>query len=483
MALELKQSLKLTQQLVMTPQLQQAIKLLQLSRLELAEEINQELEENPILDMGLSSDEPEEGNGLDRASEEQPVPPENDFAEVKVQEKLRDDMDWENFLGEYSSSSSAPNMSETPEEAPNYENFVSAKLTLTDHLTWQWRLQEITEKELRIGIQIIGNLDADGYLKASVEEIAALELVAVELVEAVLAMIQELDPVGIAARDLRECLLIQLNHLGLEDSLAAKIVRNHLPDLESKNYPKMARVLKTTKENLFIAEQVITSLNPRPGREYSGDEPQYISPDVYVNKVGDEYVISLNEDGLPKLRVSNYYKEILSTGNEVTPQAREYIQGKLRSAMWLIRSIHQRQRTIYRVTESIVKFQRDFLDRGVEYLRPLVLRDVAEDVELHESTISRVTSNKYVHTPQGLFELKFFFDSPINRFHGESLASESVKKRIKQIITAEDPKHPLSDQRIVEILQGANIDIARRTVAKYREMLGIGSSSHRKKYF
>ena len=482
MALELKQSLKLSQQLVMTPQLQQAIKLLQLSRLELIDEINQELEENPVLELTQTADETDDGNGGEPVREEAPAP-DNDFAEVKVKEEAREDIDWESYLGEYSSTASAPSTHEVPSEAPSYENFISSPQTLFDHLSWQWGMVEADGVQQQIGLQIMGNLDDNGYLKSEIEEIAALENVEPAQVEAVLSMIQSLDPVGVAARNLKECLLIQLRYLDLGDSLAARIVENHLHDLETKNYQKIARSLKVNKEAVFAAERVILNLEPRPGRQFGGDEPQYISPDVYIYKLGGEYVVVLNDDGLPRLRVSRYYKDMLSESDTVTPQAKDYIQGKLRNAMWLIRSIHQRQRTIFRVTESIIKFQREFLDRGVEYLRPLVLRDVAEDVELHESTISRVTTNKYVHTPQGLYELKFFFDSPINRFHGESLASESVKKRIKQIIAAEDPKKPLSDQRIVEILRGANIDIARRTVAKYREMLGIASSNRRKKHY
>ncbi|MBU2549904.1 MAG: RNA polymerase factor sigma-54 [Proteobacteria bacterium] len=484
MALELRQNLKLTQQLVMTPQLQQAIKLLQLSRLELVEAINQELEENPVLDES-PSEEDFEAENIGAAAEEQPIEkPQNDVAEVRVEEeRLREDMEWESYLGEYSSTPSAPNTREVPSEVPSFDNFVSAPITLTDHLIWQWRLTDLDDADRLIGVQIIGNLEPDGYLAATIEEIAGLEGVSVERVERILARVQELDPVGVAARNLQECLLIQLRHMDLGDSLAARVVAEHIHDLENKNYQKISRQLKVSKEAVFAAERVILYLDPRPGRIYNNEEPQYISPDVFIYKMGDDYVIVLNEDGLPKLRVSQYYRDILGDKDSVTPQAKDYIQGKLRSAVWLIRSIHQRQRTIYRVTESIIKFQREFLDKGVEYLRPLVLRDVAEDVQLHESTISRVTTNKYVHTPQGLFELKFFFDSPINRFHGESMASESVKNRIKQIIAVEDPKKPLSDQRIVEILRGANIDIARRTVAKYREMLGIASSNRRKKHY
>lgn len=483
MALELKQSLKLTQTLVMTPQLQQAIKLLQLSRLELAEEISQELEENPVLEMAQTGDDPDAGEpdqDAERSAEEQPTKTE-EFNEVKVENDLAREFDWENYLGEYSSTPSHAQMYEAIDESPSYENFLSAKTSLTEHLVWQWRMIAMPVDEQRAGLQIIGNLDQDGYLKSTLEEIATLEGLSLETVEQALVRVQDLDPLGVGARDLKECLLIQLRFWGLGDSVAARIVENHLPDLESKNYANIARQLKQSKESVFAAEKIILGLEPRPGRQFHTEEPQYISPDVYVYKMSQDYVIVLNEDGLPKLKISQQYRDMLSDTMS-NPQAKDYLQSKLRGAMWLIRSIHQRQRTIYRVTESIIKFQREFLEKGVEYLKPLVLRDVADDVGLHESTVSRVTTNKYVHTPQGLFELKFFFDSPINRFQGESLASESVKKRLKQIVSAEDPRRPLSDQRIVEILRGANIDIARRTVAKYREMLKIASSSKRKKH-
>jgi len=486
MALQLRQSLKLSQQLVMTPQLQQAIKMLQLSRLELIDTISEELEQNPILEATTEEELSRTETSPEAEAEDKPQIPEaeNDFNEVKVEDTAREDIDWETYLGEYSSSASTPSsMREIPEET-NYDNFISAATSLTDHLTWQWRMNVLSPLEDRVGAQIIGNLNPDGYLTATVEEIAALESATPAEVEAVLARVQDLDPAGVAARDLKECLLIQLSRLAADTTLPERIVSDFLPELEKKNYPQIVRALKTTKEAVFAAIEVILSLEPRPGRAFSTEEPQYITPDVYIYKIGDDYVITLNEDGMPRLRVNSYYQKLLSNQQPASNQeAKEYIQGKLRAAVWLIRSIHQRQRTIYRVTESIIKFQREFLDKGVAYLKPLVLRDVADDVGMHESTISRVTSNKYAHTPQGIFELKFFFNSSINRFDGESLASESVKERIRLIIAAEDARRPLSDQRIVEILRGSNIDIARRTVAKYREMLGILSSSKRKKHF
>jgi RNA polymerase sigma-54 factor len=291
--------------------------------------------------------------------------------------------------------------------------------------------------------------------------------------------IQDFDPVGVGARTLQECLLIQARHIGADDDIVVAMIERHLPNLEKKNYPAIAKDLHEPIEEIVEAAKVIASFNPKPGRLYSDEEPHYITPDVYIHKVGDKYFVVPNDDGLPKLKISSFYRTAMSG----SPQAREYIQDKLRSAQWLIRSIQQRQRTIVKVTESIIKFQRDFFDKGIAFLRPLILRDVAEDISMHESTISRVTTNKYVHTPQGIFELKFFFNSGISRTDGDEIASESVKSKIKEIVGKEDPKHPFSDQRLVELLKDQNIDSARRTVAKYREQLGILSSSKRRQLF
>jgi RNA polymerase sigma-54 factor len=305
--------------------------------------------------------------------------------------------------------------------------------------------------------------------------------VGMEFAEAVLHRVQAFDPVGVAARDLRECLSLQVKHINADTPEIVAIIDRHLKHLESKNYQAIARDLKIPLEEVVKAVRVISRLEPKPGRSFTGEDAQYITPDVYVHKMGDRYVTVLNDDGLSKLRISGMYRAALKNGE--AGKAKEYIQDKLRSAVWLIRSIHQRQRTIYKVTESIVKFQRDFLDRGIAHLKPLILRDVAEDIGMHESTVSRVTTNKYVHTPQGIYELKFFFNSAINKTGGDEIASEAVKNHIRQIVAAEDMKHPHSDQKIVEILRGQGIEIARRTVAKYREVLGILPSSKRKKYF
>jgi len=348
---------------------------------------------------------------------------------------------------------------------------------------WQLGLSRIDGHDRVVATEIIGNLDEDGYLKASVEELSEITAVPVGQVERVLALVQEFDPSGVAGRDLRECLLIQVRQLGMAGTLVEAMLRDHVVDLENRKFPAIAKALGVSLDEVLAAAKVISHLDPRPGRPFSQEEVHYIVPDIFVYKISDEYVVVLNDEGLPNLRINAFYRSALSGSSVVDQKAGEYIQEKMRGAVWLIKSIHQRQRTIYRVTKSIVKFQRDFFDRGIEHLKPLVLRDVAEDIEMHESTISRVTTNKYVQTPQGLFELKYFFNSGINTTEGETVASESVKSRIKEIVSGENPRKPHSDQKIVEILHGQGIDIARRTVTKYREMLGIGSSTDRKRLF
>jgi RNA polymerase sigma-54 factor len=476
MALQLKQSLNLSQQLIMTPQLQQAIKLLQLSRLELLETITQEMETNPMLEEQVGED------GDDGAGPAESVETEEILPEVSVEEDTRrEDVDWEAYLGEYNTG-----WAETPYDAreyPSFENFTAQKPNLTSHLEWQLQMSDLTEEEREIGEHIIGNLDADGYLKVTVDEIAASTGRSLDDVEGVLDVIQRFDPVGVAARDTRECLLVQLRFNGWRKSLAEAILRNYMDRLENRDYDPIARGLGVTVEEVAEAVSVITSLDPRPGRRLSDDETVYISPDIYVFKVGDEYEIVLNEDGLPKLRINSFYRDVLMSKGAYAESTKEYIQDKLKSAAWLIKSIHQRQRTIYRVTQSIVRFQHEFLDKGIAHLKPLVLRDVAEDIEMHESTISRVTTNKYVHTPQGVYELKYFFNSAISGPGGEGVASESVKQRIREIIKGENRKKPYSDQEVAEILKADSINVARRTVAKYRETMGILPSRRRRQLY
>ena len=476
-AFELRQQLRLSQQLIMTPQLQQAIKLLQLSRLELLETIHQELETNPLLE------ETQEEVPTTEEVEASENLPEEPFQEVDVSEKIREDFDWESYLDEYSSGTPVLVETDHGKEWPSYDYKLTLPESLKEHLISQLRLTDLTETEKVIGAMIIGNLNGGGYLDATVDEIAQMGEVSAKQVERVLARVQLFDPIGVAARDLRECLLIQARTLNPVDELVIRILENHLHYLENKNYAALVRALKKTPEEVKAAIDIILGLNPRPGCAFDDDCTEYISPDIYVLKVDDEFIIALNEDGMPKLKVSNYYKEALSSDSSATSETKDYIQGKLRSAAWLIKSIHQRQRTLYKVAHSIVHLQSEFFEKGVAHLKPMVLRDVAEDVGMHESTISRVTANKYMHTSHGIFELKYFFNSSINSSVGESFASESIKERIRQLIRDEDSSKPYSDQDIVGILKEENVVIARRTVAKYREVLGILPSSKRKKTF
>jgi RNA polymerase sigma-54 factor len=474
MALQLKQSLSLNQQLIMTPQLQQAIKLLQLSRLELLETIYNEMETNPMLE-----EQPGEDSDEERRDSEEAKPTETAGEEVTVKESIREDVDWENYLSEYNTG-----WAESPYEdrdTPSFESFTASETNLTSHLSWQLSMSDLTDAQKQIGVHVIGNLDEDGYLQTSSEEIALATAHTEEEVTEVLRAIQKLDPVGVAARDTRECLLIQVKYQNLEGTVVERILLDHMDKLENRKYDQIARGLSLPIQEVLSAISVITSLEPKPGRQFNNERTIYISPDIYVFKVADGYAIFLNEDGLPKLRINHYYRQILSNKNEAEDGAKAYIHDKLKSAAWLIKSIHQRQRTIYRVTESIVRFQRGFLERGITHLKPLVLRDVAEDIQMHESTISRVTTNKYVHTPQGVFELKFFFNSAINGADGESVASESVKEHIRNIIKSEKKTKPYSDQDVADILKTMKINVARRTVAKYRETLGILPSRKRKR--
>lgn len=480
MALEIRQSLKLTQSLIMTQKLQQAIKLLQLSRLELLGEISQVLENNPVLEESQDEEKeestPEIGAPI-LASHEEPLEGEarkNGEPEASVQE-----WNWDNFLQD---RLMPPAFEEYEDrEALPFESLNPQKPTLKSHLLWQLCMAEVDEAVEGIGVMIIGNLDRDGYLRATVEEIAGELGADPARVEEVLMVIQGLDPPGVAARNLKECLKLQLKAQGRQDPLILAIIEDHLPNLGNKNYPAMARDLKAPVEKIIQACEVIFQLEPKPGRGFDTDDTDYITPDVYVEKVDNDYVIRLNDDGLPKLRVNSFYLEALRGPEKLPDTVKSYIQKHLDNALWFLRSIHQRQKTLHRVTESIVRFQRGFLDHGLSNLKPLTLRQVAEDVQMHESTISRVTTNKYVNTPQGVFDLKFFFNSGINMYLGDQIASESVKEKIRQIVHGENPENPLSDQEIADTLRRQDVLIARRTVAKYRGVLGVLSSSKRKK--
>jgi RNA polymerase sigma-54 factor len=490
MAFELKQNLKLSQQLIMTPQLQQAIKLLQLSRQELVEAINQEMEENPLLE----EVSPDEGNDEEvhaeieediRPVEREDVKEIERAVELAVEGDSREEFDWASYLEDYGPVGVSYGGKDG--EETSWDNILTEGQSLAKHLTWQMTLSSFSDDEERVCNQIIGNLEPNGYLCATISEIAQLENVGEEFVETVLKKVQEFDPPGIAARNLQECLLIQARMLGVKNKIIEVIIKEFLKDLELKNYSHIAHKLKVPLREVEIAVLLISGMNPKPGSIYSEEKTQPVIPDVYVVKAGDEYKIILNDDGLPRLRISNFYREIMAGisghGHNDAENGKKYIKDKVQSATWLIKSIQQRQNTIYKVAESIVKFQKEFFDNGIDFLKPLVLRDVASDIEMHESTISRVVNNKYMHSPQGIFEMKYFFGSSIKRTSEGTIASKSVKEEIKQIINGERPKKPYSDCEIVDLLKAKGINIARRTVAKYREMMGILPSSKRKKYF
>lgn len=472
--------LKMTQKLIMTPQLQQAIKLLQLSRLELTQTINQEMLENPLLE-DTAADSPEEETTsatLDGETEKR---------EEESSEKSDDlDLKWEDYYtdddrgdegGSYSAASS--------EERPSYDQTLTKAASLVDHLLWQLGLSSVTEKEKEIGTVLVGNIDDNGYLGASLEEIARTVSSPVESVEKVLKVIQGFDPTGVGARDLKECLLIQTAQLGLSGSLVDAVIKDHLEDLEKKRYQNIAKSCNVTLQEVLHAAKVIEHLEPKPGRPFFSAENLHVIPDVFVVKSEGKYVVLLNDDGLPKLKISPFYRSLLRSKETVAETTKTYLEEKFRSALWLVRSIEQRNRTIQLVAESIVNFQYEFMEKGISYLKPLILKQVADDISMHESTVSRVTTNKYMFTPQGIFELKFFFNSSLPRVGNgeENLSSIAVREMIRKMVSEEDPVHPLKDQEIVERLKQNDVDIARRTVTKYRAWLKIPPASRRKRPF
>lgn len=470
MALETRLALKTTQRLVMTAMLQQAIKLLPLSRLELVQKIHQEMLENPFLDETLAQEEGEAG--------------EEEFAqETETETDTSDDLDidWEVYLQDSGGDMSAP--LDRDRETPSLEATLRNETSLTEYLVWQLSLAVHDELGREIGAYLIGNIDDDGYLQGQVDEVAAALGVDEAQVEKVLGIVQSFDPVGVGARDLRECLLIQLSHLDMDDSLAGRIVADYLPLVDERYFRKLARDLDAPLGEVIAAVKLIRELDPKPGSRYNAHRVEYIVPDVVVVKMGDEYQIMLNDDGMPRLRINSMYQNILRRGDGMQGDTKEYLEDKFRSAVWLMKSIEQRRQTLLKVAKSLCKFQREFLDKGLPYLRPLVLKDVADDIGMHESTVSRVTTNKYIHTPQGVFELKFFFHSGLGSYGGDAMSSVSVKDIIQKAVAAEDARGPLTDQQLVQLLENKGIKIARRTVAKYRQELRIPPASRRKRLF
>jgi RNA polymerase sigma-54 factor len=481
MAVKMNQSLKQTQNLLMTPQLQQAIKLLTLTHLEMTNVISQEMVENPMLEEANDGSDPVLEN-LENKNQEASS---DNFSGPELIEGSKDQFDWQSYVENYnnSSSSSAPNVREykSADEMPNYENMISRGMSLIDHLEWQIKMESLPEQEREFAIEIIHNLNEDGYLGVEFDHLVQNADIDKDRAERVLWMVQGLDPVGCACSSLQECLLAQAYALEERVPLVEKILKNFFKEFHHKELGSIQKSLGVSQEAIAHAEMMIHSFNPKPGRQISAEEIHYIIPDIYVKDMGNgEYSISLNDEGVPRLRVSKLYQALMnSKGNQET---QEYVQNKLRNAMWLIKSIENRQRTIKKVAQAIVKYQKEFFKKGPAFMKPMVLKDIANEIEMHESTVSRVTTNKYMHTPIGTFELKYFFSAGIGGDKGGvDIASEALKLKIKKLVDSEDPRKPLSDQKIVELLKKDDVQVARRTIAKYREMLHIPSSSKRRR--
>ena len=479
----------LQQRLVMTPKLQQALKLLQMPTLELQQVLKQEVLQNPLLeeidDADMDSDEEEpaeieessETRAEAQAAKAEPAEDE-ESAEAKKERTSTDD---------YFESSFGSGDGFTNEESR--EDFVErvpvAKQSFSEYLMSQLRLVTKDDMQLSIGAYIIGSLDDSGYLTASLDEIARAMPIPVDRigeVENVLKIIQTFDPVGVGARDLRECLLIQLEAKGMGDTLAARIVREHFDDFKQRKYLDLSKALRMPLKEVQEQAHIIGSLNPKPGLDIIAEEPKYVIPDLVVDRVGDRLIVSLNDRNVPRLRISQSYRDELQQNVELDTEAKDFIQSRLKNAKWLIQTIEQRRRTMIKVMEAIVEEQREFFEKGAVALRPLTLQQVASKISMHESTVSRVTTNKYVQTPRGVYELKYFFSSSLSTEDGEEVSAKSAKMNIKGIIAKEDTRRPLSDQKIADILKKDGLIIARRTVAKYREQLGILPARHRKQY-
>lgn len=451
-------TLEQSQKLIMTPELRQAIELLQFNSLELKEYITTELEQNPMLESLSSGDEFE---NLDKYTEDKEV-------------------DWKEYLEKYDDISYRPQVDKNIKEY-NYESFVSYDPTLKEHLMSQLNLVCLGNKEWKIGENIVQNIDENGYLNIPLEDIAEYMKCNVQEVEILLNIVQTFEPLGVGARDLRECLLIQVREIKPVESYIIRIIEEYLEDLGHNRIQKIAKELNIELEQVQDACDYIKRLEPKPGRCFHGnsDDVKYVTPDANIELIEGKFVVVLNETAGPRLNINSYYKEMMKTGKD--KNTIEFLNEKFNSAMWIIRSIEQRRSTIKKVIESILKFQMEFFLEGARSLRPLTLKDVAEDIEMHESTISRATSGKYVQTPRGLFELKYFFSSGLLGDDGD-ISSISIKSTLKELIDGENIKKPYSDQKISEILKSQGINISRRTVAKYRDELNIPSSSMRRRY-
>ncbi|MBN1354682.1 RNA polymerase factor sigma-54 [bacterium] len=475
--MEQRLTLKLATKLVMTPNLQLAIKLLQLNKIELIEAINKELQENPAFDLETVSTDPVVA-GSEKVTSMDSKSPDTEAVDNLTSEEQHSlgEMDWESYFDNGADYGYFPSEEKNPVA---YENIVHRSQTLAEHLFWQLSLTRLNRDDQYLGVHIIGNIDDDGYLTLTTEEIAQKTMASPEHVEKILEIIQSFDPIGVGARNLKECLLLQVRQSDFEiNPHAESIIDRHLQNLERNAIREISRDLNISIEDVHVAIDFIRTLEPKPGRAYSISTTQYIQPDVFIFKVDQDYKIVLNEQGLPKLKINRLYQQYKAKGTDL--ETKQYVEQKFRNALWLIKSVEQRQRTIYKVSESILKYQKAFFNNGIKELRPLVLRDVAEDIGMHESTVSRVSTNKYMHTPQGIFEIKFFFHSGLSTLHGEDVSSIRVKEMIKNLVLNENPKAPLSDRAIMSKIKDQGINIARRTIAKYREELKIPPSNRRR---
>lgn len=452
----------------MTPALLQKIELLTLNRLELTDLLNQELGQNPVLE-----EVPDQLDGEDKRNEEK-------TEKEKEKDEAYEEFDYEYFFGEYLTPSyRSSRESESDDNHRSFDHFLTTPPTLAEHLNWQLNLSDISDDLREIGYFIIGNINENGYLMSSLEEIAEQLAMPAAKVEETLRIIQSLDPIGVGSRNLQECLLIQIRAAGLEGSLAEKLITDYLPLIEPKKFKEIAKAADCELDDVLAALEIVRRFSPNPGQKYNSQDPIYIQPDVYLYKVGDDYEIVLNDDGLPKLRLNRSYRELLKK-KSLPKDTRSFIKERFRSAIELLKSVDQRQQTIYRVCTAIVQRQSQFLDQGIMYLKPMLIKDVAEELGVHSSTISRVVANKYAHTPQGVIELRKFFTTGIESSDGENISVARVKEKIRRIIENESSEGPYSDQKIAKLLNRDGIQITRRTVAKYRDQMNIPGSRERK---
>jgi len=482
MGIELKLQMRLGQRLVMTPMLQQAIKLLPMTRLELVQAIQIEIEQNPLLEEDTETEEPEEEENNSGDETKETIFEEQTTLEKpeKEKEKESEEIDWDAYM---QSDLYDGRTGEGYVEFPNLENTLKQNESIEEHLMWQLSCSSVTEEEYKLGSIIVGNINNEGYLEESLENLAEEGNLPLDEMEDALILVQSLDPPGVGARNLKECLLLQLENNGAQSALMKNLISNHLEELDERNFKKLAKILDVSIDDIVGAMKAMRELDPKPAIQFNPDEAHYITPDLYVVKMDNEYQVYLNDDDTPHLRINSYYKSILKNKSKEKNQEREYLENKFRSALWMIKSIEQRRQTMLKVGRSLCKFQREFLDKGLNYLKPLILKDVADDIEMHESTISRVTTNKYIYTTQGLFELKYFFHSSVGSYLGSDMSSVRVKEMIRVICKDEDQSKPYTDDQIVKLLQSKNVKIARRTVTKYRKDLRIPATSKRKRLF